>query len=172
MNAFVAYNSKWRIGLLIIVAIGFVTTGLWMIGAFGIVPRSERLGPAGTVFWGWASIVFFGPGALLLLRRLFDETEQVRIDASGIRWAKWSGELIPWSEITEVSTWSYKRQNCIVLHLREPSRFPGSGLAQALRSINKQLTGGDIAISMTGTDRSFKDAMAAIAQFRPAPRPL
>ena len=41
------------------------------------------------------------------------------------------------------------------------------GLAAKLAFLNRKLTGGDISISMTATDRSYDEAMAAIEHFRP-----
>ena len=68
--------------------------------------------------------------------------------------------------------WSYKRQKSIVLHLSNPARFPGRGLTAKLASANRMLTGGDISISLTGTNRNFDDAMSAIVRFRRIPRPV
>ena len=54
----------------------------------------------------------------------------------------------------------------IVLQLRDPGRFPGRGLAAVLAKANRELTGGDISISLTGTDRTTEEALRAINQFR------
>ena len=102
----------------------------------------------------------------MMIRRLFDKNEQLRIGPEGIRWARWSDQTIPWSDVTDVGTWQFKGQSAIVLHLRDPARFPGKQPLAALAGLNRTLTSGDIAISLTGTDRSFADAMSAMKQFR------
>lgn len=75
---------------------------------------------------------------------------------------------MPWSEIIDVTTWSMRQQQMIVLHLAHPERFPGKGLAGRIAGANKAMTGGDITISMTGTDRRFDETLAAINWFRDA----
>lgn len=166
MRDFVAYPSRLRIALLILLAVGFVVLGLWMVGRLGPVPTSRRYAPMTVLVTGWAAVVFFGLCALAGVKRLFESGEQVRIGAAGIRWVRWSDQTIPWTEIRDVTVWTYKRQRAIVLHLRDPARFPGRGPLAVLARANRALTGGDIAISLTGTDRSFAQAMAAIADFR------
>jgi hypothetical protein len=166
MDDFVAYPSRWRIALLIFLALGFVAAGLWMGGVFGPAPTSSRYPPAVVPVIGWSSVAFFGLGALVLVKRLVDRREQVRIGPAGVRSAQWSDQTIPWSEIVDVTTWAYKGQKAIVLHLRDKARFPGRGLAARLAGVNRSLTGGDISISLTGTNGRVEDALSSIARFR------
>ena len=166
MEDFVAYPSRWRIVLMILGAIGFVALGLWMVGAFGPPPTSHRSGPIFTFVWGWVSIAFFGWCGVLGVKRLFDTGEELRIGTNGIRWARWSDQTIPWSEISDVTIWSYQRQKLIILHLRNPDLYLRSGIRRVFVSTNRALTGGDIGISLAPTDRSFGEAMTAIEHFR------
>lgn len=159
---FEARNSRWRLGLLLLGAIAFVVAGLWMAGLFGAPPDPS-------LTWiGWASIMFFGFCAVIAARRMFDDAVQVRISGQGIFARSWSDQTIPWSEITDVSVWTYRRQKSIILHLRDPARFPGHGLAGRLQAANRAMTGGDIAISLAGTDGHFDAAVQAIGQFMQA----
>ena len=166
MGDFIAHNSRLRIALLILVSIAFVALGFWMIGAFGPVPSSKRYSP--TMVWGigWICVLFFSLCAIAWVRRLLGDTEQLWIGAAGVHCHAWSDKLIPWAEITNVTTWSYKRQKFLILHLRDPSLFPGRGIRAALASANRRLAGGDIHISMTGTDRSCDDAISAVRLFK------
>lgn len=166
MEDFVAQSSRWRIARLVLVSAAFVTAGLWMGGAFGPVPASRRYPPAMTFAIGWLSVIFFGCCGAIAIRTLFNIGEQLRIGAAGIRSRPWSDKTIPWSEIRDVTTWTYKRQKAIVLHLGDPARFPGRRVPAIFAGANRWLTGGDVAISLTGTDRSFQDALAAIDHFR------
>ena len=166
MDDFVALPSRWRRVLLTLIAVAFVVLGLGLVGAFGAAPTSSRFSPGTAIVVGWSSIVFFGLVAIIGFRRIFETGEQLRINAEGIRCKPWSDSLIPWREIADVTTWSHKGQKAAILHLRDPARFPGRGLAGLLAGANRKLTGGDVAISLTGTDRSFGDAMSAIAHFR------
>jgi hypothetical protein len=170
MEDFIAYPSRTRLVLLGLGAAAFVALGLWMGGVFGPPPESDRYS-ASTIFAiGWICVVFFGLCGAAAIKKLFDPGEQLRIGRSGILTTPWSDQTIPWSEITDVTVWSYRHQKMITLHLRDPARFPGGrGIGALLAGANRSLTGGDISISMTATDRSFEDAMSAIARFRKIP---
>lgn len=152
--------------LLLFGGVGFVALGLWMVGAFVEVPSSRRFSAGYTMGIGWLSILFFGFCAVSIVKRFFDERAQLHIGTKGIVRSPWSDQLIPWSEITDVTTWSHRGQKFIVLHLKNPGRFPARGMLSKLAGVNRKLTGGDISISLTGTDRSYDDAMSAITRFR------
>ena len=166
MVELVAYPSRWRIALLLLGALGFVVLGLGIVGAFGPpwVSRHRSLWVA--MAWGYFGIIFFGACALNATRMMFETAVLLRIDQNGIWWRRWSDDTIPWSEITQVSIWQYQRQKSIIVHLRDPSRFPGKGILGFAGKANRALTGGDIGITMTGSDRSFDEAMAVIEHYR------
>lgn len=166
MDDFVAYWSRSRIALLALAAVPVVAAGLWMGGVFGPPPSSSRYQPEFMFAIGWLSVVFFGLFGVMWVKRLFDGREQLRIGSAGIRAAQWSDQTIPWSEIADVTTWSYRSQKAIVLHLRDKTRFHGRGMAAMFSSVNRNLTGGDITISLTGTNRRVEDALSSIDRFR------
>ena len=168
MDEFVAFPSRWRRILLTLVAVGFVVLGLGLVGAFGPAPASRRFSPEIGIIVGWFGIVFFGFCGVIGLKKIFETNEQLRVNAEGVRYVLWSDSIIPWHEITDVTQWAHQRQKVVVLHLRDPARFPGRGMAGLLAGANRKLTGGDVSISLTGTDRSFDDAMAAIVHYRQA----
>lgn len=122
------------------------------------------MGPVMIQFWGWCSILFCGLCAVSSAKLWWINAERLRINKSGIRW---NDQAIPWDEITNVTEWRYKGNKTIILHLRDPARFPSKGLSGLAGRANRKLTGGDIGITLTGTDRKFHEAMSAIASFRP-----
>jgi hypothetical protein len=166
MGDFIASNSRYRIVALTLLSVGFVLLGLWLIGAFGPPPASSRYSAPMMTGIGWISLIFFGLCGSVWVAKLLDTRAQLEIGQSGIRWRPWSDQLIPWAAIRDVTTLEVQGQKFIVLHLRDPSRFPGRGLKAALAGVNRRLAGGDIFISLTGTDRAFDDAMDALARFR------
>jgi hypothetical protein len=96
---------------------------------------------------------------------LFDTEVQVRINASGIYWKRCSDYTILWSDITNVSVWEFQRQKSIILTLRDPARYLSVESMGKLARANRALTGGDVAITLSGTDGRFDDAMAAIGHY-------
>lgn len=165
MQEFVASYSRIRLALLLLGALVFIALGLWLAGAFGPPPTSRRYSPAVTITIGYVAIAFFGLIAIVLAKRLINGGEALRIDRIGISVAAWSDQTIPWSEITDITEWTMNRQRSIILHLRDPDRFPPSGALRFTAGANRAMTGGDVPISLNGTDRSYDDAVAAIARF-------
>jgi len=172
MDDFLAHTSRWRTTLLALSSAAFVALGLWMAGAFGPVPEFRRYPAIFVSGLGWVSVILFGFFRVVWVKKLFDAPEQLRIGQTGVRSARWSDATIPWSEIIDVTAWSFNGQKAIILHLRDPARFPGRGLTAVFAKTNRSLMRGDIAISLTGTDRRFDEAMAAIARFRSSSPPL
>ena len=158
-----------RTVLLLLAGLGFVAIGLWMAGVLGEGPdptdRPGRIPPELVPYVGWLGVIFFGICLPFVAKRLFENNPQIEIGSAGIKFAPWSDTTIPWHEIDRVSVWSYKRQRHIILHLHRPDAFPGRGIAGKLSGANRMLTGGDVAVSLNGTDGNFNDAMAAIAHF-------
>ncbi len=161
---FVARYAPARLLLMLCGAIAFVALGLWIGGAFGEPPRP------GKEIWGWLAAGLFGLCACAIAPRLGDRDDQLRISPSGIQSKPWSDDLIPWSQISRISVWEHRNQRSILLHLLHPERFPSQRLLGKLAAANRALTGGDVAITLTGTDRTFDDAMRAIERFAPTPR--
>ncbi len=166
MEDFVAYPSRWRLASGVLGAAAFVILGLWALGAFGPHPGSSRYSAEVVTAAGWFSIVFFGCCGAVAARKMFDKGEELRIGRLGIRWAPWSDLTIPWSEVVDVTTWNYRGQAAIVLHLRDAARFPRKPWLGLFAGLNSRLSGGDIAIMLTGTDRSFAEGLSAIERFR------
>lgn len=160
-DAFEARYSKLRVLLLMVGAAGFVILGAWVAGLIGETPRPDR------AWLGWIAIIFFGFCLIAIGRRLFDDDVQLRVDRHGLMSKPWSDATIPWHEIVAVGVWEHRRQNVIVLKLADPDRFPSSTMMGKLAGTNRMLTGGDVSISMTGTDRGFDEAMQAIGRYLP-----
>ena len=160
MPTFVARPAFGHLLMILIASLAFVFGGLWIAGLLGEVPKP------GKEWVGWLSVMFFGLCAVAIFIRLFDRDDQSKISSFGIYWKQWSRDTIPWSEIDHVSVWEYKKQKSILLHLRNPERYPSTTLLGKLAKANRALTGGDIALNTQGTDKSFDDAMSAIAYFR------
>ena len=166
---FVATPSRWRIALLILAAMGFVTAGGWMIGAFGQVPDSPRY-PATESFWfGIACIILGSMASLWMVPEFLKADEVLRIGLAGVRYQRWSNQLIPWSQVREITTWTARSQRGIALHLNDPRAYPGRLIPSTIAKANRCFSGSDIQISLVGTDRSVDDARSALEQFRPIP---
>lgn len=159
MQTFVARPSFVRLLLMLMASLAFVFGGVWMAGFLGEVPKP------GKEWVGWMSMIFFGVCGVVIFVRLFDRDDQMKISSMGIYCKQWSRDTIPWSEIAKVSVWEFKKQKSILLHLQNPERFPSTTWFGKLGAANRALTGGDIALNMQGTDKTFDEAMSAIDYF-------
>ena len=157
---FEARNSRWRLALLALLALGFVAAGLWLIGAFG---PDHPTGVKATVF-GWLSILFFGACGIVVLFRMRDTDVVLRVDAHGIWWKQLSDSIIPWHEIAEVGIVTMHRQKMLGLMVADPARYRGRTLQGRLSGANQALTGYPICLTVTGTDRAFAELVAAVEQ--------
>lgn len=184
MNEFVARTQPMKVLLGIMIAIGFVAIGIWMTGIlnkpatpagpiandltiYPLPSSSSRYPPWFIVSMGWICVVFFSGLAFVGAIRLTNPADHLRINRMGIMAPSYTDKLISWSDITEVTTWSHRGQKSLIIKLRDPSRFERKPWRRAIDSLNRGLTGGDIGLSLTGTDRTLKQALEAIETFRP-----
>lgn len=174
-NAFVARDLLYKIALRVLLSLGFVAAGLWLIGAFGPLPppdegARQRLPEWSIVPIGWSCIVIFGAMAVGWTRRLIRPGETLIIDKEGIFLRHWSDATIPWADIASVSEDNMAGHRLLILTLHDPERYPGRGIAGLLRGINRKLIRGHMSYSLDHTDRSLDEALAAAAAFRPKAR--
>ena len=165
MDDFVAVRSRWRMAALICLSLGFVAAGLWMTGLFNEVPVTRRYPSTVTIAVGWFSVAFFGLCALAGAKGLFGPREVLRMGPDGVRWTPWSDRTIPWTEVADVTTWKFKGQKSLVLRLHRAGRFSAKTVF-ASQALSRAISGGDISISLAGTDRTIDEALFAAHRFR------
>lgn len=166
MVELVAYPSRWHIALLVLISVGLMAIGLDMIGAFGTPSPPLQPRHLSQATRGWLCIFGSGTCAVVFGRMLFQTVPLLRIDQNGVWWHRWSNQIIPWSEITKVTEFRARLDRTIVLHLRNPDKFPRPQIWTFLSKINRALGGGDVAIGPFVLDKSFEEIMAAIELYR------
>ena len=159
MTPFEANGSRWRVILLLAGALAFVALGVFVLT---IKPTDIARTIAGV-----AAIAVFGAFFLIGLPRLRTHGAELRVDQRGIMWRRWSGDTIPWAAIDRITVGEIRGQHFACLFLRDPGAYRSTTFAGKLAGANKAMGFGDIALSVTGTDRSFDELMAAIERFAP-----
>ena len=165
MEDFVAYESRPALAFNLFGAVAIFLTGLLMLGIFGPPPHSDRA----ILVIGWCFLLFSGFAGFETIKSFLNPSEQLRIGPQGVRYANWSEETIPWSEITRVTIREFQSgslQKAFVLYVRNPDRFPGRGLGRIVAEANTGRTGGTLAVTLRDTNRSFADALSAIQRFK------
>lgn len=182
MNEFVARTQPLKVLLGILIALGFVAIGIWMTGImdkpvtppaandlmiYPLPQTSSRYPDWFVKPMGWVSIILFGGFAVIGAVRLTNPADHLRINRMGVVVPSYTERLITWAEISDVTTWSHRGQKSLVIKLIDPARFNRPARKRTLDSLNRGISGGDIGLSMIGTDRSLKQALEAIETFRP-----
>ena len=145
MDTVLIGNSRLKYLLFLFVSLGFVGGGVFMM-----------LGEdtSGVRWIGLANILFFGAGAALFVRQLFDSRPRLKIDAQGINDRTLGVGIIPWPEITNAYVKSIRGNDFICLVVRNPDRWIGS-LSPARRVMlkaNKALGFTELNINLGGTN--------------------
>jgi hypothetical protein len=168
MEPFVARPSRARLTLMLIACLLFVAVSLWMIGAFGEAPRLS--GRRANLNWvGWIGAPFFGIFAVVALAKLRDCRDRLVIDGRGILWRAWSDEVIPWTEIERIEERQIARQTMFSVYLHDPARCPPKGWTGRIAASQRGFGAGDMAITLSGTDKSDDELREALSRFCPVP---
>lgn len=184
MNEFVARTQPFKLVLGMLIAFGFVAIGVMMTGIldkpaipsvavntdmmiYPLPAASSRYPDWLIVTVGWICIVFFGGLSIIGAIRLTNPADHLRINRMGVTVPSYTDRLITWAEISDITTWSHRGQKSLVIKLRDPTRFERKPWRRAIDNLNRGLTGGDIGLSLTGTNRTLKQALDAIETFRP-----
>ena len=101
-------QSPWRMLGIIAIGVGFVATSLFIAWEENIV--FKIIGTSGVLFFGLVT-------AIAIWRLLTELGPVVTVSPTGVRDTRVAAELVPWSAITGVSTWSAFDQPTIVLHM-------------------------------------------------------
>lgn len=174
MHDFVAFSSRWRRAWLWLVPIAFLVALLWMLGVLALIsydlPDALEFDPYSKwnvkVWAAWGMVGLLGVGSIVAIWQFFDTKEQLRIGPKGIRSLAWSEQMLPWSEIGDVTVSEGKRRRRILLHLRDPERFPARRRKRFLGKRKRKPPEGDVAISDAGIDSGLTVILAAIEEFR------
>ena len=160
MGEFVARTSRRQLARMMLGTIVMFVVGLSMVGVFG---ASE----SPWTWVGWPVVAFAVVGFAGTVVRIVGVSDQMRIDASGIRWAQWSDTTIPWTAVKSAEVQSLAQQQFLCLSLADAAAYPSKRPASYLARLNRRTGFGDVALSLTGTDGKFDEMVAAVRQHAP-----
>ncbi|HUI95625.1 MAG TPA: STM3941 family protein [Xanthobacteraceae bacterium] len=146
--------------------LGFAALGLLMtalsaaiaVRAFPNVPPDSF-----AEFVGYAATVFFGSATLLVVwRAVTTHGPVVTITGEGIRDIRVAAEFIPWSAVSGIATWEYRRQRVMVLAV-DPAAEAGltlTRLTRWTRGANRALGADGLCVTAQGLKIGFDDLLA------------
>lgn len=136
-------QSPWEMLKMLAIGVGFVAT-------------STFIACQGYAFYfaiGMFGVVFFGALTLFVLWRLLTlRGPVVTVSPSGVRDKRIAADVVPWSAITGVSTWSAYNQPAIVLAIRPDveKRLRLSLMSRLTRRANASLGADGLCIASQG----------------------
>lgn len=114
------WYSTGKIALAITGCALFVSAGLWMVTADLSESRRGFLAP----YVGWASIAFFGTGALAMLWKLFFGAKVALVHSiTGFTYAAYSPDEIPWGFVADISSIRFGRNWFVAIRLLPEARY-------------------------------------------------
>ena len=165
-NEIVIHLSKRKMALNLFGALAFVGLGSWFL------IEADEMGRYDPLFIravGIASISFFGLGAVLLGRKLFDRAPGLIINSQGI-FDNSSGiatGLIPWEQIIRISVHRVQSQRFLTIEVRDPRPYlkQGNFLKRLARKANNRYFASPVQISATSLDTDFDELLAVTQQY-------
>ncbi len=152
------HQSPWEMLKLFAIGIAFVACSIFIISQ----------GSIWHLIVGWFGILFFGALTLLVLWRLLTLIGPViTISPRGLRDKRVTGDLIPWSAITDISTWSHGNQSFVVLAVQPvvEKRLRLSLITRWTRRANAALGADGLTIGSQGLRMDHDALLAAIIAY-------
>lgn len=161
--------SKTKIVLMLIGALTFVVIGLWFIIAPPQIENSYWGNPTKIAIAGYASIIFFGLCAVILIRKLPDNKPGLIIDDTGLtdNSSGLSAGHILWTDIENISVLEVHKQRLLMLEVSNPqdyidrqnSLFKRKGMA-----LNYRMYGTPLSITANGLKIPFQELLALVTE--------
>lgn len=154
--------SKITLTLAIVGSLTFVGLGLWFVISPPSPEHFHRYSPTTILLAGYASIIFFGLGALILIRKLPDTRPGLIIDDQGIHDNSngISAGQILWSDISNISVIEIRNQRLILLQVNNPYDYinrQSNKFNKKLMTINYNMYGTPLSLTSNGLKISFAD---------------
>jgi hypothetical protein len=161
--------SKSKIVLMFIGALTFVAIGLWFLIAPPQIENSYWGNPTRIAIAGYASIIFFGLCAVVLMRKLHDNKPGLIIDDTGLtdNSSGLSAGHILWTDIENISVLEIHKQRLLMLEVSNPkdyidkqnSLFKRKGMA-----LNYKMYGTLLSLTANGLKVPFTELLALVTE--------
>ena len=159
--------SKKKIFLMLLGALAFVAIGLYFVISPPTIANSYRGNPTKIAIAGYASILFFGLCAFVLIKKLPDNKPGLIIDQTGLtdNSSGVSAGQILWSDIEDISVLEIHRQKIIMLQVRNPQDYidkQTSGFKRKMMQMNYKMYGTPLSITSNGLKVSFDELLSTL----------
>ena len=159
--------SKKKIFLMLVGAFAFVAIGLWFVISPPTISNSYWGNPTKIAIAGYASIVFFGLCAFVLIKKLPDNKPGLIIDQTGLtdNSSGVSAGQILWSDIENISVIEIHSQKLIMLQVKNPQDYidkQTSNFKRKMMQLNYKMYGTPLSITSNGLKISFDELLSTL----------
>ena len=159
--------SKKKIFLMLVGAFAFVAIGLWFVISPLTISNSYWGNPTKIAIAGYASIVFFGLCAFVLIKKLPDNKPGLIIDQTGLtdNSSGVSAGQILWSDIENISVIEIHSQKLIMLQVKNPQDYidkQTSNFKRKMMQLNYKMYGTPLSITSNGLKISFDELLSTL----------
>ena len=143
--------SKKKIFFMLMGALAFVAIGLWFVISPPTISNSYWGNPTKIAIAGYASIVFFGLCAFVLIKKLPDNKPGLIIDQTGLtdNSSGVSAGQILWTDIENISVIEIHSQKLIMLQVTNPQDYidkQTSSFKRKMMQLNYKMYGTPLSI--------------------------
>jgi hypothetical protein len=161
--------SKKKIFLMLIGAFAFIAIGLWFVISPPTISNSYWGNQTKIAMAGYASIIFFGLCAFVLIKKLPDNKPGLIIDQVGLtdNSSGVSGGHILWSDIEDISVIEIHRQKLIMLQVTNPQEYidkQTSSFKRKMMQLNCKMYGTPLSITSNGLKISFDELLSTLTE--------
>ena len=163
--------SKTKLVLLLVGALGFVAVGIWLLTLDAEFIASQRKfnNPSLVYGLGIVGIAFFGACGYIGIKKLFQQTPGLVLNAEGIfdNSSGVSAGLVPWSDISGIYEYAIGQQKFIAILVVDPDKYinRGNALRRMTNKANMKMSGTPINISANSLKLTYPELLAAITEY-------
>jgi|APSaa5957512535_1039671.scaffolds.fasta_scaffold171500_1 hypothetical protein len=168
--------SKTKIISLIMGSLGFVTLGIWflLLSDEFIKKSLPIMSPTTVHIVGVVGILFFGFFGLVALKKVFNNSPGLVLNAAGIfdNSSAVSAGFIPWSEVESIEQYKVHSQKILAIHVKTPEKYlTGNALLVATKKANQNMSGTPIHITANTLKIGFDELLAEVNGYFAAYQP-
>jgi len=154
--------SKIKLLLMLVGSLTAVALGIWLAINPPTNHHYHRFSPTTILIAGYASIIFFGIGIFVFIRKLLDKRPGLIINDLGLNdnSSGVAGGQILWSDISDISILKIHRQKFIQLKVKNPDEYINrqtNTLKRKMMEMNFKMYGSPLSITSNGLKISFDE---------------
>lgn len=127
--------NKKKISLYLLGSIAFVAIGIWFV----VAPPDTEEGPLFIKGIGWASIVLFGLGIVIFVRKMLDKRPGLAITPEGLNYYYSMGNtmVVRWEDIIRFDVYEVNKQKLLMVQVKNPQDYVKSQTNALLRKLSE-----------------------------------